>query len=436
MPYVSRRGFGQGALAAGLVAAATDLRASTGTATNMSPEVERAWRFYMDSIEWARQFIYTREFSDNPRVKAAANQFIMQLQAVTYNWVMAPRVDYPRFFLGLFEPMVWNWAQPSADFRYRWAFIDGRQTYRIWGKRGTANFLDIQLQPSIGSVDLEAFRKLPTVPYPVDKMHLGSDGSFEIIASPDHHEGNWIKLDPAQDRVTLFVREAFYDWAGERPSLMRIERVASTPPAAPLWDEAEFIKHVMQAGRFVRFVADQWGVAGFDATFEAQGREWNKFIWQHPPANAGTNHAAIYHNMVYNLADDEALIIEVDRPSSQYWSFCLADRYLQLSDFTYHQSSLNGHQAKIDRDGKFRGVLTSRDPGVPNWIDPVDARPYGFIQLRQYFQAESVALPVVKRVKFDEVRRNLPGETPIVSPAERAQQLHDRAWSVLALYGY
>jgi hypothetical protein len=402
----------------------------------MSPAVERAWRNYLDALEWARRFIFTREFSDHDRVRRAANQFLMQVQAVTYYWVMAPRVDYPRFYLNLFEPMVWNWAQPSADFRYRWGFIDGTQTYRIWGKRSNSLFLDIQVQPSIGSVDYAAFRKLPTVPYPIDRMQLGADGSFEIIASPDPHEGNWIKLDPTQDRVTLFVREAFYDWANETPSFMRIERVASTPPRPLQWDETEIVKHLEQAARFVKFIVDDWGTASFDVTYKDQGRQWNHFVWLHPAKNAGTNAAAIYSDMVYDLRADEALIIESDKPTSQYWSFCIADRYLQLSDFTYHQSSLNGHQAQIDSDGKFRAVLTQKDPGVPNWLDPVESVPYGFIQLRQYFQEKAVDLPRVTTVPFQAIRRHLPADTPHVSAAARARQLRDRSWAVLAMYGY
>jgi hypothetical protein len=402
----------------------------------MSPAVERAWRNYLDALEWARRFIFTRDLSDHERVRRAGNQFLMQVQAVTYYWVMAPRVDYPRLYLNLFEPMVWNWAQPSADFRYRWGFIDGAQTYRIWGKRSNSRFLDIQLQPSIGSVDYEAFGKLPTVPYPIDHMQLGADGSFEIIASPDPHEGNWIKLDPTQDRVTLFVREAFYDWANERPSFMRIERVALTPPRPMQWDETEIVKHLDQAARFVKFIIDDWGTAGFDVTYKDQGRKWNHFVWLHPAKNAGTNAAAIYSDMVYDLGADEALIIESEKPASQYWSFCIADRYLQLSDFTYHQSSLNGHQAHIDSDGKFRAVLTQKDPGVPNWLDPVESVPYGFIQLRQYFQEQAVDLPRVTKVSFQDIRTSLPADTPHVSTAERARQLRDRSWAVLAMYGY
>jgi hypothetical protein len=401
----------------------------------MSPAVESAWRGYLEALEYARKFIYTRELSERPEVRESANHFLMQVQAIAYNWVMAPRVDHPRFYLGLFEPMVWNWALPSPDFRYRWAFVDGSRSYRIWGKRGDARFLDIQVLPSIGSVEQTEFRKLPTSAYPLDQMQLDADGSFEIIASCEPHDGNWIKLDPAQDRITLFIREAFHDWANARPSLLRIERLGDAPARSMRWDEAEMVKHIEQVGRFVKYIIEDWGVAGFDITYKNQNRTPNFFVWQNAPSNSGTNPAARYCNMIYDIGPDDALIIEWDKPTSKYWSFCIADRYMQLADFTYHQSSLNGHQALIDDDGKYRAVLAHADPGVPNWLDPVE-NTLGIIQFRQFFQETAVDLPRVTKVRFDQIRERVPRDTPRVTADQRRGELRDRSWAVLSMYGY
>jgi hypothetical protein len=72
----------------------TDSQPPMASADHMSPAVERAWRSYLEALEWARKFIYTRELCDRPEVREAANHFLMQVQAAAYNWVMAPRVDY------------------------------------------------------------------------------------------------------------------------------------------------------------------------------------------------------------------------------------------------------------------------------------------------------------------------------------------------------
>ncbi len=406
------------------------------TPDHMTPAVAQAWRGYLEALDWARQFIFSRDLVERPEVREAANHFLMQAQAAAYGWVMAPRVDYPRFHLGLFEPMVWTFAFPSPDFRTRWAFIDGAQTYRIWGRRGDARFLDLQLMPSIGSMEKDAFRRLPTAAYPLDDMRIEPDGSFEIIASPHPQTGNWIRLDPAQDLMTLFVREAFYDWAQERPSLLRIERVTTTPPRPMRWDDAEMIVHIDQAARFVRYIVEDWGIAGFERTRANQGGAVNTFQPQNAPANSGSNPAASNINMIYELGADEALIIETEVPASRYWGFSIADRFFQLADPVYHQSSLNGHQAAIDRDGRFRAVLTQADPGVPNWLDPVGAAPLGVVQFRQFFQPRALGPPRVMKVAAADVRRHLPPDTPRVTADERTAQLKARSWAALGLYGY
>jgi hypothetical protein len=414
----------------------TSAPASPEPALHMSPAVERAWRGYLEALETARRFIFSRPFCERPEVREAANYYLMQIHAAAYAWTIAPHPDYPRFHLGLFEPMVWNWAMPCPDFRYRWAFVDGAQTYRIWGRKGDARFLDIQVMTALGALDKDAYRQAPTAAYPVDAMPADAESRFEITASPEPQDGNWIRLDPAQGRMMLFVREAIYDWANDKPALLRIERVGDAPPRPMRHDEVEMVARIDQAARFVTFVVEDWGVAGFDRAERNQAGARNTFVWHNAPSNSGVNPAARYANMVFDIGPDDALILECDRPTSRYWSFCIADRYLQLADFTYHQSSLNGHQARIDSDGKVRAVLSRKDPGAPNWLDPVDTAPLGVMQFRQFFQETAVEPPTVRKVAVSDVAAHLPPDTPKVTREARAQQLRDRSWAALGLYGY
>src|SRR6202000_2070589 len=64
-----------------------------------------------------------------------------------------------------------------------------------------------------------------------------------------------------------------------------------------------------------------------------------------------------YYEGAYDLADDEALIIEV--PISQpvdYWSLILTNELYETTDWYNNQSSLNDTQAVLDPDGYFRAV--------------------------------------------------------------------------------
>ncbi len=85
----------------------------------------------------------------------------------------------------------------------------------------------------------------------------------------------------------------------------------------------------------------------------------------------GTSHTAVG---TFEIAPDEALILEVTPPECHFWNIHLGDYWGQSLDYTYRQTSLNGHQAVLDSDGVFRAVVAHRDPGVANWLDTAGKR--------------------------------------------------------------
>ena len=93
------------------------------------------------------------------------------------------------------------------------------------------------------------------------------------------------------------------------------------------------------------------------------------------------------------------------------------DMWWQTTDYAYHHSSLNGHQARVDGDGKVRIVLSREDPGVPNWLDPVD-NPRGIVQWRWYL-ADRHPTPAVRSVPLSELGRHLPEGTPSITREQR-----------------
>jgi hypothetical protein len=97
---------------------------------------------------------------------------------------------------------------------------------------------------------------------------------------------------------------------------------------------------------------------------------------------------------------------------------------MESLDFANHQSSLNGHQARLDRDGVFRAVVAHRDPSVPNWLDTAGHAEGAMIY--RWNQADSAPVPAARMVKLSELRDALPTDTPRVTPAERAQAIERR----------
>jgi hypothetical protein len=82
-------------------------------------------------------------------------------------------------------------------------------------------------------------------------------------------------------------------------------------------------------------------------------------------------------------------------------------------------------QALADDDGRYRFVLSHRDPGVHNWLDTT-GRHAGIVILRQY-RATNRQLPTTRVVGVDEV------EGPPITAAERAEQLAQRRDGVARL---
>src|SRR5262249_621921 len=79
----------------------------------------------------------------------------------------------------------------------------------------------------------------------------------------------------------------------------------------------------------------------------------------------------IYLPPVFKFNQDEVLIVEPELPKVRhYWNFQLNDPYFNAVEYVYRLSSTNGHYAKLSSDGRFRAVISLKDPGVPNWLDP------------------------------------------------------------------
>ena len=146
------------------------------------------------------------------------------------------------------------------------------------------------------------------------------------------------------------------------------------------------------------------------------------------------NPRAVYIQMIYDLADDEALIIDCEIPDCKYWSLQLADPWFQTTDYRFHASSLNDKQARRDSDGRVRIVLSRRDAGVPNWVDTAGLGKG--LGMWRWYLSPSHPVPATTKVRLAELREHLPPDTPHVSPAQRAEMLAVRQAQVARRFGF
>ena len=260
--------------------------------------------------------------------------------------------------------------------------------------------------------------------YDLDELELAPDGTFEVIfsgARPTGHEGNWLYLHP-EARFILF-RQFAYDWGRERDARLAIERLDVPPLKPPLSPQAidrglrelfggyverlsrlciRAVRRTAEAGLVNRFALEDFADLG-------NSRSWPQRYW----------------SAVYDFAADEALILETELPKSHhYWNVQVIDELWNQVELLYRQSSLNGSQARLDSDGRFRAVVAASDPGVPNWLD-TGGNLYGML-IGRWYRCDSHPLPTLTRVKLAQVKAHLPAETPHVCAAERAAALCGR----------
>jgi hypothetical protein len=94
-----------------------------------------------------------------------------------------------------------------------------------------------------------------------------------------------------------------------------------------------------------------------------------------------------------------------------------------------HLSSLNKSQAVANTDGAYVYVLSLRDPGVHNWIDPVGLRE-GWMLLRWQgvppTTDPATLIRSVTAVKLDDLEAALPAGTPKADIRSRSEQIKAR----------
>lgn len=392
------------------------------------------WAQYNALVEKARTRMLARpEALQHQRVRDQAEYAVVAMQAGCHHFHALHRTDYPAFYRQtVWSPYEAPWGGPSSDMVYAWAFLDGRRTYRIHGRRGTTCLTDLQLFN--GYFERDDMRGLGNLDF--DSLHLGPDGSFSFIASarkPDGYAGDWLPLDAAEPLICAQLRDTWWDWAGERATGVHIECLDPAMDSMIL-STAQTHERLLRSGRLLeRTVARAIGYANMNR--KLAGGQDNAFglVQGSGSTDQGASVRAGYGGMVWNIAPDEALVITLDPPQARYWSFQLVDWWWMTLDFSHHQSGLNGFQAERDADGKVRMVLSFEDPGIANWLDPIGT-PSGLVQMRWYDGVVQDA-PRVDKIALSQVGTHLP-HARRVSPEDRRDALALRTKASLARWGY
>lgn len=319
--------------------------------------------------------------------------------------------------------MVNNFGSPNPDGTYYLAPIEPEGVYKICGYRGSIRIADMAVCGGLFYPRGEPPFSITYDSYNLDDhLELGPDGWFEVILSqqkPASWQGNWWKLDA---RATcLMVRQFAYDWLKEVDGRFAIERL-DTPATKPRMDEEKLDAELRQLVRW----SETWTslCTGWAARLYKEGYV-NRVVVRDLAAVGGLTAKQMYHEGIFELAPDEVLVYEAEVPRQcRYWGIMLNDMKWSSIEYMSRQTSLNGHTAHVDGDGRFRAVISATDPGVPNWLDTA-AYPRGTFAVR-WNECSSTPEPTLIKMKLAELRQRLPGDTPTVSAGQRAEALRQR----------
>ena len=447
---------------------------STPTESTARAELRAAFDELLAKLAAAREAIDDPKLHAPPSTARNLAEGYRYLLGQLYG-AIGRTLDDPLFptFRRAIEPLA-KATIDNADAIYLYAPIDGAQRYVIRGRGGDArHWRGVAPAPSGRKAPQYVIFETPSG-YVGDsgsiaelrpgtranggvldsaQIELAADGSFEILLAPERpagHTGNFIPTRAVRKTrrpdgtagTTEFtsrwvvLRELFHDWEREQLLDLEIVRLGSegahpeppTPETAAAW--------LRRIGDVTNHQVRYWNefYAIVLETYEDVNGDGKRYM----PRNAlnepnvgigfGGQATNVYAGGVYELADDEALLVEVTVPAPPaYEGFHLSNLWGESHDFANHQSSVNGHQVEIDADGVRRYVVAHRDPGVPNWLDTTSL-PEGYLSLRWTYSTLPERMPTAtaRRISFDEIRTSLPPGTRTVSPEERRERIRVR----------
>ena len=368
------------------------------------------WTAFTDALQRAGTQILEQSSTRDDIDAAEANLYLVQqLSAAIAQELDEYRIDTPLLRVG--ATTIHKWGLDSSEAKYQGAVIDSAGTYRLSGTLGSAQIISIQ---SVMSAD--TFKSYTSIDQ--TQLNASADGRFELLvglSKPEDWQGPFLQLQPTSNR--LLVREYFGDWPNEAPSTFHLERLdeAQAPPPMTMEKSSELMQAI--AKRFERR-APFWNgwVQNSRSTLK---NELRLLVGN----QQGLSNNA-YGDGWFDIADDEALLIELEPPRAQMWSFQLGNYWWESIEYITGFGSINRFQAATDSDGMIRLVIAKQDPGVLNWLD-TGGHNEGSVMYR--FQNTTTSpTPTATLVKLDELKALLPADTALATSEDRRQAVKER----------
>jgi hypothetical protein len=305
----------------------------------------------------------------------------------------------------------------NPDNIYRHIPIDGAASYEIHGKMRP-------MHP--GQFSFQLLRHSETIPPGRDStsygvinsrdMQIAADGTFTVTVGPEPANGRPNHMQTQSGPLLrLLVRDTLPSWmqSANELTVKRVSGPAVKP--APTVDAisarvAEELEGWVKG--WVSYVATGYGPPAENTLVVPYGR------------SGGWGYIS---PMRYNLADDQAIVITIDSAAAEYAAVQLTDVWTIAFDPQRNVSSYTTSQSRMNPDGTYTYVVSMRDPGVGNWLNPIGIH-QGWIAFRWQGVPRTRTnsdglIRDFRVVKTSELASIL---KPTVTPDQRKQELEQR----------
>jgi len=301
----------------------------------------------------------------------------------------------------------------NPDAVYFNAYLDEGASYEVSGVRGTTADLSFQVMDGNYSADGS-----PTTLAAFDdrELDVAADGSFSWRFGPEMG---------LKKGATLIVREVYNDWTTEDRGTLRIQRLDTAGLPREPFAMDKVAKRYGVAAKMLIGKIKTW--FAFPEWFTYKEPVNTLTVPKSTPGGLASQFSSLGH---YDLTEDDALVVTVPVcDGAPYQAIQIGSKWYVSTDYEHYQSSLTGAQSQADEDGMFRYVISTRNPGIANWLDTT-GHDKGVIMLRWQRLARDLTAadgPSVEVVTFDDVPKHLPYyEDNRVTPEEYTARIADR----------
>jgi hypothetical protein len=359
----------------------------------------QAWKEFCSALERAGQAVLSPRAPADPRNRAEGFRHLTRLIRAGLE-AFVEHADTEAPVLGRMVHETVKMGADNPDNHYLNACIDGRHEYRVFGTRGTVDFLAFATQkggvgdsrglPATGSIE-------------ASQLELGPNGELELWLSQTPKPKNWLPMQP--ETGLLLVRQTFLDRANEVPAQLSIERLGGDGRARPL-TPAALVWGLRKTAMLVGGAPMLFG--SWADGFKKRPNELPLFDAETSRMAGGDPSIAYYHGY-WRLAPDEALVIDVEPPRCQTWNFQLDNWWMESLDYRYYPVTINKHTAVRRPDGSVRIVVCDEQPksaALPfNWITTTGLREgtmlLRWVRAEQHPQPRTRVVPVAAIGELD-----------------------------------